>query len=379
MRVVIVGAGPAGLYLAYLLKRSKLEVEVEVFEQNPDDATFGFGLVFSERALEFLKDKDPGTLAAIRPALEHWRDSILVHNGREVRIDGMDYTGIGRLRLLQILQAQARSVGVHAKYLQPIEELEACGKADLIVGADGVNSVVRRGHEKVFGTTVSYLTNRFAWFGTTKRFEALTHTFTETELGHFNAHHHPHAADMSTFVVEVDERTFFRAGFDKMDADQTQAVCEQVFAETLDGHGLVSNKSIWRQFPKVWNERWSTGNRVLVGDALHTAHFSIGSGTRLAMEDAIALAKALEKHGADIPKALADYEEARKPIVTKLVAAANASAAWYERFADHMALAPMDFAMSYITRSGRVDLERLRHSSPAFVAAYEASRKDVAV
>jgi 2-polyprenyl-6-methoxyphenol hydroxylase-like FAD-dependent oxidoreductase len=374
MRVAIVGAGPAGLYLAYLLQRSKLKVEVEVFEQNPPDATFGFGLVFSERALEFLKDEDAGTLAAIRPALEHWKDSILVHNGREVRIDGMDYTGIGRLRLLQILQAQARSVGVEPQYLQPIEDLDACGKADLIVGADGVNSVVRRGFEIVFGTTVTYLTNRFAWFGTTKHFAALTHTFIETELGHFNAHHHPHAPDMSTFVVEVDEATFFRAGFDQMDPDRAKAVCEEVFAETLEGHGLVSNKSIWRQFPQVWNERWSTGNRVLVGDALHTAHFSIGSGTRLAMEDAIALAKALEKHAADIPAALADYEEARKPIVTKLVAAANASASWYERFAEHMALAPMDFAMNYITRSGRVDLERLRRSSPAFVAAFEASR-----
>jgi len=297
-----------------------------------------------------------------------------VHKGREIRIDGMGYTGIGRLRLLQILQAQARSVGIEPNYLHPIDDLDACGKADLIVGADGVNSVVRRGHESVLGTSVTYLTNRFAWFGTTKRFEALTHTFVETELGHFNAHHHPHAPDMSTFVVEVDEPTFFRAGFDEMDADRAKAVCEEVFAETLNGHRLASNKSIWRQFPKVWNERWSSGNRVLVGDALHTAHFSISSGTRLAMEDAIALAKALEQHATDVSAALAAYEAARKLIVTRLVTAANASAVWYERFAKHMALAPMDFAMSYITRSGRVDLERLRRSSPAFVAAYEASR-----
>jgi len=297
-----------------------------------------------------------------------------VHKGGAVRIDGMGYTGIGRLRLLQILQARARSVGVEPNYLHAIDYLETCGDADLIVGADGVNSVVRRGYENAFGTTVTYLTNRFAWFGTAKNFEALTHTFVKTELGHFNAHHHPHAPDMSTFVVEVDEPTFFRAGFDKMDADRAKAVCEEVFAEPLDGHSLVSNKSIWRQFPKVWNERWSIGNRVLVGDALHTAHFSIGSGTRLAMEDAIALAKALEQHATAVPAALAAYEQARKLIVTRLVTAANASAAWYERFAEHMALAPMDFAMSYITRSGRVDLERLRRSSPAFVAAYEASR-----
>ena len=174
--------------------------------------------------------------------------------------------------------------------------------------------------------------------------------------------------------MEMDEPTFFRAGFDAMDGDRAKAVCEQVFAKTLDGHGLVSNKSIWRQFPKVWNERWSVGNRVLVGDALHTAHFSIGSGTRLAMEDAIALAKALEQHATDVAAALAAYEESRKLIAAKLITAANASAAWYERFAEHMELPAMDFAMSYITRSGRVDFERLRLSSPAFVAAYEASR-----
>jgi 2-polyprenyl-6-methoxyphenol hydroxylase-like FAD-dependent oxidoreductase len=159
-----------------------------------------------------------------------------------------------------------------------------------------------------------------------------------------------------------------------MNADRAKAVCEQVFGKSLDGQLLLSNKSIWRQFPKVWNERWSIGNRALLGDALHTAHFSIGSGTRLAMEDAIALAKALEQHAADVPAALAAYEAARKLIATRLVTAANASAAWYERFAAHMALSPMEFAMSYITRSGRVDLERLRRSSPAFVAAYEASR-----
>ena len=376
MRVAIIGAGPAGLYLAYLLKRGKLKVEVEVFEQNPADATFGFGLVFSERALEFLNDEDPDTLAAIRPALEHWLDSILVHKDEEVRIDGMGYTGIGRLRLLQILQARARSVGVEPKYLHAIDDLETCANADLIVGADGVNSVVRRDYENVFVTSVNYLTNRFAWFGTAKKFEALTHTFVKTELGYFNAHHHPHAPDMSTFVVEVDEPTFFRAGFDQMDADRAKAVCEQIFAKSLDGQSLISNKSIWRQFPKVWNERWSIGNRVLMGDALHTAHFSIGSGTRLAMEDAIALAKALEQYVADVPAALAAYEEARKLAVARLVTAANAGAAWYERFAEHMALSPMEFAMSYITRSGRVDLDRLRRSSPAFVAAYEASHSD---
>jgi 2-polyprenyl-6-methoxyphenol hydroxylase-like FAD-dependent oxidoreductase len=203
----------------------------------------------------------------------------------------------------------------------------------------------------------------------------LSHTFVQTPLGAFNAHHHRHAPDMSTFVVEVDEPTFFRCGFDTMELVAAKAYCERVFADTLGGVALISNKSIWRQFPKIWNEHWSSGNRVLLGDALHTAHFSIGSGTRLAMEDAIALSRALQTHASDIPAALAAFEEARKPVVMKLVAAANASAEWYEHFADHMRLAPLDFAMSYITRSGRVDAERLRRTSPDFMAAYEAQRK----
>jgi 2-polyprenyl-6-methoxyphenol hydroxylase-like FAD-dependent oxidoreductase len=177
---------------------------------------------------------------------------------------------------------------------------------------------------------------------------------------------------MSTFVVEVDEPTFVRCGFDSMQPSEAQAFCERVFAGTLDGAPLVSNKSIWRQFPRIWNRSWSAGNRVLVGDALHTAHFSIGSGTRLAMEDAIALARGFEVYGTDIPAVFAAYEAARKPAVTKLIAAANASAEWYEHFAEHMKLAPLEFAMSYITRSGRVDGERLRRTSPAFMTAYEA-------
>ena len=222
---------------------------------------------------------------------------------------------------------------------------------------------------------MSHFSCRFAWFGTTKRFEALTHTFVETALGHFNAHHHRHAPGVSTFVVEVDKATYFRAGFDTMEHDRAKAACERVFAATLDGHKLISNKSIWRQFPRIWNERWSAGNLVLVGDAAHTAHFSIGSGTRLAMEDAIALAAAIEREPGDLPAALAAYEAARKPVVTKLVAAADASAAWYDDFPVHMALPPMDFAMSYITRSGRVSLDRLRRISPEFVAAYEGSRR----
>lgn len=369
------GAGPAGLFLAYKLKRSRLPVEIGIFEQNPAGATFGFGVAFSDRALEFLNREDPEVYGLLARELESWRDSIIVHRGREVRIDGIGYAGIGRLQLLEFLRKLALSAGVEARYGNAVEDVSALGDADLVVGADGVNSLVRRGREADFGTTVSHFSCRFAWFGTRRRFEALTHTFVETGLGHFNAHHHRHAPDMSTFVVEMDEATFFRAGFDSMEPDRAKEVCERVFADTLGGHGLVSNKSIWRQFPRIWNERWSARNHVLLGDAAHTAHFSIGSGTRLAMEDAIALAGALEQQPDDLPAALAAYEAARKPIVEKLVAAADASAAWYDRFPEHMSLPPMDFAMSYITRSGRIDMDRLRKLAPAFVAAYEASRQ----
>jgi len=372
LRVAVLGAGPAGLYFAYRLKRARPDVAIEIFEQNPKGATFGFGLAFSGRALEFLREQDAETYAAIAPALQSWSDSIIDLNGAEVRVDGMTYTGIGRLALLGILEAQARLVGIVPRYNQRIASLDALD-ADLIVGADGANSLVRQSHD--FGTTISQLTNRYAWYGTTRRFDALCHTFIETPDGSFNAHHHPHAADMSTFVVEVDEHTFSRSRFDTMDTDSARAKCEQVFARLLNGHKLISNNSIWRRFPKIWNERWSVGNRVLLGDALHTAHFSIGSGTRLAMEDAIALAAALSAHPSDVPAALASFEAARKPQVAKLTAAANSSAEWYENFAQHMRLDPLDFAMSYITRSGRVDLDRLRSTSPKFVAAYKARRR----
>jgi 2-polyprenyl-6-methoxyphenol hydroxylase-like FAD-dependent oxidoreductase len=375
MRVAILGAGPAGLYLAYLIKRRDPSAEVRVFEQNSADATFGFGVVFSDRALEFLNEDDPETFAAIVPHLESWTDITVVHRDERVCIDGVGFAAIGRLDLLHLLQARARSVGIEPAFRHPVGDLRELTDADVIVGADGVNSLVRRAHAAAFGATTTYLTNRFAWFGTAQRFETLTQTFRRTDLGDFNAHHYRYAPGMSTFIVEVTETTFIRAGFEHLTETESATLCARVFADVLDGHPLVSNHSVWRRFPIVRNERWWHDRCVLVGDALHTAHFSIGSGTRLAMEDAIALDRALAAHPAEVPAALAAFEAARRPIVEKLTDAANASGAWYERFADHMALDPLDFAMSYLMRSGRIDRERLRQSSPRFAERYERERR----
>ncbi len=374
MRIAILGAGPAGLYLAYLIKRRRPDWDVTVVEQNRADATFGFGVVFSERALEFLRDDDEATYSAIAPHVESWSDIALVHCEERVVIDGIGFAAIGRLKLLEILQARARSVGVELIFGRVVTELDELGNADLIVGADGVNSLVQRTHEQQFGASTKFLTNHFAWFGTTRRFGTLTQTFIENDVGFFNAHHYRYAPELSTFIVEVDQTTFARAGFAQMSEAETRTLCERVFAGALAGHALISNNSIWRRFPIVHNEHWRAGNCVLIGDALHTAHFSIGSGTRLAMEDAIALDQAIAAQPGEVSVALAAYESARRPILEKLVSGANRSAVWYEQFARHMQLPPLDFAMSYITRSGRVDLDRLRKQSPRFVARYERQR-----
>jgi len=374
MQVAILGAGPAGLYLAYLLKRRRPHAQVRVIEQNRSESTFGFGVVFSDRALEFLREDDAQTYDAIAPQLEVWQDIAVVHRGERVAIDGVGFAAVGRLALLAVLQQRARSVGVEPEYGRRIEQLEELADADLVVGADGANSLVRQNLARELGAGVTHLANRFAWFGTSRRFETLTQTFRTAQFGHANAHHYRYANEMSTFIVELDEASFVRAGFARMSEDETRQVCEGVFAEDLGGHPLISNRSIWRQFPNVRNERWSHEKYVLIGDALHTAHFSIGSGTRLAMEDAIALDCSLAEHPNDVRAALERFEACRRPTLEKLVEAADRSARWYERFPDHMALEPVDFARSYVMRSGRIDLERLRRQSPRFVARYERER-----
>ena len=365
MKILIAGAGPAGLYLAYLAKRQLPGWEIRIVEQNARDSTFGYGVVFSDRALEFLRADDPETCDRIAPAMETWTDITVVHRGTPVVIDGIGFSAIGRLKFLQLLRGRLEEAGVAIEYERNIDS-ESLEGYDLVVAADGANSAIRRTAD--FGTTITPLSNKFAWFGTAKAFDTLTQTFVRNETGTFNAHHYRHSPTMSTFVFECDAATWARAGFERMDEAATLVYCENVFAETLQGHHLVSNKSIWRNFPNIRNARWSAGNKVLLGDAQRTAHFSIGSGTRLAMEDAIALAKSLSEFKNDIPAALAAFEAARRPVVEKLVAAADASAEWYEHFPEHMRLAPREFAWSYIQRSGRIDPEKLRKVAPKFVA-----------
>jgi 2-polyprenyl-6-methoxyphenol hydroxylase-like FAD-dependent oxidoreductase len=374
VRIAVIGGGPGGLYFAYLWKRRHPDADIDLFEQNAAGATWGFGVVFSEQALEFLRADDPDTVEAITPRMESWKNITLHLRGESVEIDGVGFSSIGRLDLLKILQQRVRDAGVTPRYDTLVQSLDQFTGYDLIVAADGLNSLVRRSFEREFGASISQSSNKFAWYGTTKRFETLSQTFVATELGAFNAHHYRYSPGMSTFLVECDPATWQAYRFADKTIEQSQAICERVFADTLEGHPLVSNKSVWRNFPWIWNERWSHGNMVLIGDALHSAHFSIGSGTRLAIEDAIALVKALETE-ADIAAALDRYQAERQPIVKKLVTAARTSANWYETFPEHMKLDLMDFAYSYITRSGRIDDARLRAMSPAFMARYEASKR----
>jgi 2-polyprenyl-6-methoxyphenol hydroxylase-like FAD-dependent oxidoreductase len=375
MRVCVVGAGPAGLLFSLLAKRRCPSWRIEVAEQNPEGATYGFGVVFSDGALAFLERDEPELSRILQAAMERWPMQRIVHRDERVEIDGNGFSAIGRLALQEILQKLCRNAGVTLAYGRAVTSLDELAGADVVVGADGSNSLVREGRQAQFQPRIELLTNRFAWYGTTQSFDCLTLTFRGNEHGAFVAHHYRHASAMSTFVVECDEATWQKAGLARMDDAQSRAYCERVFAADLDGHPLVSNKSSWRQFPLLSNRRWSSGNLVLIGDALRTVHFSIGSGTRLAFEDAIALDRAFGEAGEDVPRALAAFERARRPVVEKLLAAANASSYWYERFPEKMREAPWRLAYDYMTRSGRMTDSRLRELAPRFMRRVEAERE----
>jgi 2-polyprenyl-6-methoxyphenol hydroxylase-like FAD-dependent oxidoreductase len=312
---------------------------------------------------------DPDTHALITPLMERWRNMTLSIDGEAVVLDGIGFAAVGRLQLLRILQERALALGVDLRFDQAIESLDGL-KADLVVGADGLNSLVRASDETAFDPQLGYFDNRFAWFGTERPFDTLTQTFMRSGPGALNAHHYRYAPRMSTFIVECDAASFAAHGFDDMDEHQSAAVCQALFASTLAGAPLLTNHSHWRRFPRLWCRRWVAGNRVILGDAAHTAHFSIGSGTRLAMEDAIALARAL-REVERFDDALQVYQQKRQPVARKIFDAANRSADWYDGFAERLELPAMEFAYHYLSRSGRLDRERLFMLAPAFMKRYE--------
>jgi 2-polyprenyl-6-methoxyphenol hydroxylase-like FAD-dependent oxidoreductase len=371
----IVGAGPSGLLFALLIKRRFPEWAVRVLEQNPPNATFGFGVVFSLNALAFLERDVPDLHEQLVSRLESWPMQRIVHREERVDIDGNGFSAIGRLELNRFLQDLCAGAGVRTEYERVMTTLDDIQDCDLLVGADGANSFVRRALEREFAPQLRWLTNRFAWYGTRQLFECLSLTFRANVDGSFVAHHYRHSPQMSTFVVECDAATWRRAGLEHMTDEESRMYCERVFAPDLNGRGLVSNKSIWRQFPLLATRRWHVGRVVLLGDALRTVHFSIGSGTRLAFEDAIALDRAFGEARSDVPGALALFEQERRPVVEKIVAAADASSFWYERLAKKMKLEPWQLAYDYMMRSGRMTDERLRQLSPVFMALVDRKRQ----
>jgi 2-polyprenyl-6-methoxyphenol hydroxylase-like FAD-dependent oxidoreductase len=372
VKVVVVGGGPSGLYFALLLKRRLARAEVHVFEQNPHDATYGFGIVLAERGLKRLQWADPASFEAIMAASFMSRHRIIKHPDETIFVEGGGYGGaIARLRLLEILEEHCISAGVKISYQARVDSISELGDADLVVGADGVNSVVRRQFETEFGTTNWSLTNRLAWYGTAHHFPYPLLSFKKTEFGCFVAAGYAYTERMSTFVPECDAQTWSRSGMERMDEDERRRFTEKLFEEELGGTALISNASAWRSLAVIRNREWCVGSNVLIGDALHSAHPTIGSGTRIAMEDSISLVEALVLHPTSVPKALAAFRLMREPGKQKLVDAAEKSFMWYEGFSQRVTgLGPIEFVFDFLTRTGRVDRSRLEAEYPKFMARY---------
>jgi anthraniloyl-CoA monooxygenase len=372
MRAVVVGGGPAGLFFALLLKRDDPKHDVAVYERNRPEDTFGFGVVFSDATEEALAVADPGVAQAMAEQCHRWDDIEIHYKGSVLTSTGHRFSGLSRAKLLGLLAERCRATGVRLCFQREISgdpaEIEG---ADLVFASDGVNSTVRERWREHFKPSVDVRPNKFVWLGTTKPFPAFTFYFKSDPHGLWRVHAYQYEPERSTFIVEATESTWRHAGLENATEEQTIAFCETLFREELQGHRLLANRSLWRSFPTIRNERWHWKNVVLAGDAAHTAHFSVGSGTRLAMEDAVALVDALREHRA-IPEALAAYETARRPPVESLQRAAQASLQWFEDTERYMDLEPIQFAFTLITRSLRVTHENLRLRDPAFVRRVDA-------
>ncbi|HYR69571.1 MAG TPA: bifunctional salicylyl-CoA 5-hydroxylase/oxidoreductase [Candidatus Dormibacteraeota bacterium] len=362
-----IGGGPAGLFFAILLKKLDPRHEVEVYERNRLDDTFGFGVVFSDATEEALAHGDRETVSAMAAASHRWDDIEIHYRGSTVTSTGHGFSGLSRKALLKILADRCRALGVRLCFEREIVDPEEARGADLVLAADGANSVVRERYRDQFRPAVDVRPNQFAWFGTTKPFPAFTFYFKDDPHGLWRVHAYQYDRTHSTFIVEAREESWRAAGMERATEQETIAFCERLFADELKGHRLLSNRSIWRSFPTIRNERWRHENVVLLGDAAHTAHFSVGSGTKLAMEDSIALAEAIGAHG-DLSAALDAYEAARRPVVESLQRAAQASLQWFEDTERYMELDPLQFSFALLTRSLRVTHQNLKVRDPKFVA-----------
>ena len=378
MRIACLGGGPAGLYFAISMKLRDPAHQIDLFERNRPDDTFGWGVVFSDQTVENLMANDPVSGAVIRDEFAHW-DDIDVHiHGACIRSSGHGFIGIGRKRLLNILQGRARSLGVNLHFEHEASpDLADWQGHDLVIAADGANSRIRTRYEAHFGVDVQVRKNKFFWFGTTKVFEAFTFAFEKTDAGWVWAHAYRFDNDLSTFIVEMTPETWSGLGLDKMDQPEAIALCERLFAKYLDGHALMSNAThlpgpqAWLQFRRIVCSRWDYQNLILLGDAAHTAHFSIGSGTKLALEDAIKLAEVLNRPALGREAALAEYQAERNLEVLKLQNSARNSTEWFETLERYLHFEPIQFAYSLLTRSQRVSHENLRLRDRAWLEGVE--------
>ncbi|HXC73423.1 MAG TPA: bifunctional salicylyl-CoA 5-hydroxylase/oxidoreductase [Sphingomicrobium sp.] len=367
MRIACVGAGPAGLYFAISMKLRDAAHDIEVFERNAPGVTFGWGVVFSDLTVDNITANDPESARTITEEFAHW-DDIDVHiRGECITSGGHGFIGIGRKRLLEILQGRARALGVTLHFEAECDPADPKWRDyDLVIASDGANSRFRDANPAAFGVDVDVRRNKFVWLGTSKVFDAFTFAFEETEHGWIWAHAYRFAPDCSTFIVECSEETWLSFGFDRMSQDESIAACETLFAEYLDGHRLQSNAShlvgsaAWLNFKRIKCERWNAGNVILLGDAAHTAHFSIGSGTKLALEDAIKLAEVLNRDGLSLEAAMDEYVAERNLEVLKLQNSARNSTEWFETLDRYLHFEPLQFAYSLLTRSQRISHENLR-------------------
>lgn len=373
MKITVIGGGPGGLFFASLMKRADAGHEITVYERNPANATFGFGVVFSDRTLDYLAAADSWIYEALTANSVRWDDIEIRYRGTVLRAEGNGFAAIARMRLLELLQERARQFGVHLRFDTEMAEDALPPGSDLIVAADGVNSRIRQRFAETFAPRIDMGAARFVWFGTTRPFDALTFDFVENGDGQFGLHGYPYADGLGTFLVECDEATWRRAGFDRGEGDSLPPgasdghalrYCEETFGACLRGHRLLGNASTWRSFPTLRNARWHHDNIVLIGDAAHTAHFSVGSGTKMAMEDAMALAGALEDHGGDVGRALPAYEEKRRPEVEHIQGAAEPSQHWWEHFGRRMFMEPEQFAFHFLSRTGLAGENAIRIRSP---------------